>query len=78
MFKVKKKEKKKLQASIIDLQDVFVFISVTQIRVITLQCRANINIVHCNVLLIVEQSKQCNQYNLPVMTTYHVTTKYRQ
>ena len=31
----KKKEKKKLQASIIDLQNVFVFISVTQIKVIT-------------------------------------------
>ena len=30
-----KKKKKKLQASIIDLQDVFVFISVTQIKVIT-------------------------------------------
>ena len=31
----KKKKKKKLKASIIDLQDVFVFISATQIRVIT-------------------------------------------
>ena len=31
----KKKRKKKLQTSIVDLQDVFVFISVTQIKVIT-------------------------------------------
>ena len=35
LMDVQSKKKKKLQASIMDLQDVFVFISVTQIKVIT-------------------------------------------